>query len=56
MRVQYGLERYYVREGTGNPSGKITVQAAVPGSGEARIKEVYVDGKPFLQAMKGSAR
>ena len=54
--VQYGLERYYVREGTGNPRGKITVQAAVPASGQARIKEVFVDGKPYAEAMKRVAQ
>lgn len=55
VQVEYGLERYYVREGTGNPRGKITVQAAVPASGQARIKEVFVDGQPYAQAMKGAA-
>ena len=56
IRVEYGLERYYVREGTGNLRGEITVQAAVPDSGQARIKEVFVDGKPYAEAMKGAAR
>jgi len=53
VRVEYGLERYYVSEGTGNPQGKLTVQAAVPKSGRATIKEVFVDGKPYAEAMKG---
>jgi len=52
VRVEYGLEKYYVREGTGNPQGKITVRAAVPGSGNAQIKEVLVDGKPYKEAVK----
>jgi uncharacterized membrane-anchored protein len=56
VHVAYGLERYYVREGTGNPRGKLTVQAAVPDSGQARIKEVLVDGRPYAEAMKGMAR
>ena len=56
VHVEYGLERYYVREGTGNPHGKITVQVAVPASGQATIKEVLVDGKPYAEAMKGTAR
>ena len=51
-RVEYGLERYYVSEGTGNPQGKLTVQAAVSKSGRATIKEVFVDGKPYAEAMK----
>jgi uncharacterized membrane-anchored protein len=52
VRVEYGLERYYVREGTGNPRGKLTVQAAVSKSGRATIKEVFVDGKPYAEAMR----
>ena len=56
VHVEYGLERYYVREGTGNPRGKLTVRVAVPESGQARIKEVFLDGKPYAEAMKGMAR
>jgi len=54
--VQYGLEQYFVREGTGNPRGKITVQAVVPASGRARIKQVFLDGRPYAEAMKEQAR
>jgi len=54
--LEYGLERYYVREGTGTTQGKITVQAAVPSSGRAQIKAVLVDGKPFEQTVKDSQR
>lgn len=54
--VKYGLERYYVREGSGEPHGTLTVQAAVPASGRARIKQVFVDGVPYAEAMKGAAR
>lgn len=54
--VEYGLERYYVREGTGEPSGKLTVQAVVPASGRASIKQVFLDGVPYAEAMKGMAR
>ena len=56
VEVEYGLERYYVGEGTGNPRGKLTVQAVVPGSGRASIKQVFMDGKPYAQAMKELAR
>jgi len=52
VHLEYGLERYYVSEGHGNPQGKITVQAAVPSSGRAQIKAVLVDGKPFEQTVK----
>lgn len=51
VRVHYGLERYYVAEGTGNPTGKLTVEAAVPKSGKAVIKQVFVDGKPYREVM-----
>ena len=52
VHVDDGLERYYVPEGTGNPQGKLTVKAAVPASGQATIKEVFLDGKPYATAMK----
>ena len=35
VHVEYGLERYYVAEGKGNPTGKLTAQAVVPASGRA---------------------
>jgi uncharacterized membrane-anchored protein len=56
VHLEYGLERYYVREGTGNPRGKLTVQAAVPASGNAVIKQVFVDGVPYAEAMQAEAR
>lgn len=54
--VQYGLEQFYVREGTGNPRGKITVEAVVPASGRARIKQVFLDGRPYAEVMKEQAQ
>ena len=56
VHVEYGLEQYFVAEGTGNPRGKLTVQAAVTKSGRANIKAVFVDGKPYNEAMKGQGR
>jgi uncharacterized membrane-anchored protein len=56
IRVDYGLERYYVREGTGRPSGKITVEAAVTASDNSIIREVYIDGKPFAEVMRNQGR
>lgn len=56
VRVEYGLERFYVREGTGGPRGKLTVEAAVPLSGNAIIRQVYIDGKPYAEVMKSQAR
>jgi uncharacterized membrane-anchored protein len=54
--LEYGLERYYVREGSGNPRGKLTVQVAVSDSGNGSIKQVFVDGKPYAEAMRGTPR
>jgi uncharacterized membrane-anchored protein len=56
ISVSYGLEQFYVREGTGNPRGKITVDAVVPASGRASIKQVFLDGKPYPEAMQEQAR
>jgi uncharacterized lipoprotein YmbA len=36
-----------------NPSGKLTAQAVVPASGHPRLQQVFLDGKPYEQAMKG---
>ena len=54
IRVEYGLERFYVSEGAGNPRGKLTVEAAVPGSGNAVIKQVFLNGEPYAKAMCGT--
>jgi uncharacterized membrane-anchored protein len=56
IHIEYGLERFYVAEGTGNPTGKLTAQVVVPASGHGRVKEVFVDGKPYAGAMKDAAR
>jgi len=55
IRVSYGIENYFVAEGAGNSASKLTVQAAVSASGRASIKQVFVDGKPYAEAMKNSA-
>ena len=54
VHVAYGIERYYVAEGTGNPHGKLTAQVVVPASGQARLQQVFLDGKPYEPAMKGA--
>ncbi len=51
LPVLYGLERYYVAEGTGNPRGKLTAEVAVSAGGEPLMRQVYVDGKPYREAM-----
>jgi uncharacterized membrane-anchored protein len=56
VHIEYGLERFYVAEDTGNPAGKLAAQVVVPASGRGRVREVYVDGKPYAEAMKGAVR
>lgn len=53
LPVEFGLERFYVREGTGNPQGKLTVDVSVSESGIGTIREVYLDGVPYAEAMGG---
>jgi uncharacterized membrane-anchored protein len=55
VHITYGIERFYVSEGSGNPTGKLAVQAVVPESGRASLKQVFLDGKPYAEAMKDSA-
>ena len=52
IHVEYGLEKYFVAEGTSHPNGKLTAQVAVDAAGRARIKQVFVNGKPYAKAMK----
>jgi uncharacterized membrane-anchored protein len=52
-RVNYGIEKYYVPEGTGNPSGKLTVECAVNSARhDLQIKQVYINDKPYAQTMR----
>ncbi len=51
LRVEYGLERYYVAEGTGNPIGKITAEVSVSPSGRGIIREVFIDDQPYAEVM-----
>ncbi len=55
IHVEYGIENYFVAEGSGNPVGKLTVQAIVSASGHPKIKEVFMDGKPYAVVMKNEA-
>ena len=53
LTVDYGLERYYVAEGTGEPVGKVTVEVSVPATGRGIIRQVYLDGRPYAEMMRG---
>ena len=45
-----------MREGTGRPSGKITVEAVVTASGNSIIRQVYIDGQPYADVMRNQGR
>lgn len=46
-RVTYGIERYYVPEGLGNPEGKVTVECVVTADRTLQIKQLFVNDRPF---------
>ncbi|MBP2487226.1 GDYXXLXY domain-containing protein [Rhizobium leguminosarum] len=52
MRVEYGIERYYVPEGKGKPieearnDGNVAISVRVSAAGSAQIRSLLVDGKP----------
>lgn len=48
LRIEYGIEHYFVPEGRGTPGdGVITVDAVVLPSRVLRIRTVYLDGEPY---------
>lgn len=55
IRLGYGIERYYVAEGTGNPRGKLTVEIAIGRSHAATIREVFLDGHPYRDAIRDAS-
>ncbi|NKK65686.1 GDYXXLXY domain-containing protein [Rhizobium leguminosarum] len=52
MRVEYGIERYYVPEGEGKPieearnDGNVAIAVRVSPDGSTQIRSLLVDGKP----------
>ena len=52
IRVEYGIERYYVPEGQGKPieearnGGNVAIAVRVSPAGSAQIRGLLVDGKP----------
>lgn len=55
LRVDYGIERYYVPEGEGRPieeernEGAVSVAVRVGSGGLAQIRELRIDGKPLYE-------
>jgi len=47
VRVAYGIEKFFVPEGKGNPRGKIGAIVALAGNGHPYLKSLTVDGRPF---------
>jgi uncharacterized membrane-anchored protein len=55
IHVEYGIERYYVPEGTGlaleqaRQEGEVSIAASVGADGTPQIKSLLVDGKPAYE-------
>ncbi|WP_160004394.1 GDYXXLXY domain-containing protein [Rhizobium sp. 18055] len=55
IHVEYGIERYYVPEGTGRAleqarqDGEVSIAASVGANGTPQIKSLLVDGKPAYE-------
>lgn len=54
-RVEYGIERFYVAEGTGTPprDARVTAEIAVSALGQGYVREVYLDGRRYADVMRG---
>ncbi len=46
-KLTYDLEKYFVAEGRGNPTGKFEVVIAIRPDGQPQIKQFLVDGKEW---------
>jgi len=48
VRVEYGIERYYVPEGKGTPpQGKIEAELVLTDDGRPFLRRLFVDGRPY---------
>lgn len=47
VRIEYGIEKFFVPEGKGNPRGKIVATVALAGNGHPYLKSLAADGRPF---------
>lgn len=56
VRITYGLERFHVREGTGNPQGQLVAEIAIGRNGKAALREVFINNVPYAEAMRTQGR
>ncbi len=47
VRVDYGIEKFFVPEGKGNPRGKIVAKVTVGRDSHPYLKGLLVDGRPY---------
>jgi len=47
VSVDYGIGRYYVPEGKGNPRGRLSALVAITPDGRPFLKQIYEDGRPY---------
>jgi uncharacterized membrane-anchored protein len=45
--LDYGIGKYFVPEGKGNPPGKITVEIVIRKNGVPQIAQLYSDDQPW---------
>ncbi len=45
--VDYGIKKFFVPEGKGNPRGKIVAKVTVGRDGQPYLKGLLVDGRPY---------
>jgi len=46
--IEYGIERYYVPEGKGNPPpGRREAEVAITADGRAFLERLFIDGAPY---------
>ena len=47
LPVDYGIGRYYVPEGMGNPRGRLSALVAITPDGRPFLKQLYEEGRPY---------
>ena len=47
VHVEYGIGRYYVPEGKGNPRGRLSARVALTPDGRPFLTQLFEEGKPY---------